>query len=140
MHNVETSRLQKLALQCVDKISTLVDNNEKALGLRTGSLRDRDDDDGYEDKGGRKKRGNYRNDQDEGDYRRDRKWKGHNRSLVKEGRRAGRDWDRQRKQGYGSFAKGGRNQQGDGYSRFQRRKERDTPREMATLSRGSKHY
>lgn len=44
MHNAEPSRLQSLAMQFADKAATMVDLNERALTLRTGGLRDSEDD------------------------------------------------------------------------------------------------
>ena len=39
MHRTEPSRLQSLALQLSDKISQLVENNERLLELRPGKLK-----------------------------------------------------------------------------------------------------
>jgi translation initiation factor 3 subunit C len=159
MRNAGTTSLQKLALRCVDKVSTLVDNNEKALGLRTGSLREHEDGDDHH---GRKKgRGRHHKDGDwEGDGNQKRRWAGRKggHNLSKEGKRAG--WDRYgNKQGgkggygnkdgkgYGSFSRRGgqgdgedrqhrhhRHHHSDAYSSFQK-KQKEAPREMATLSR-----
>ena len=54
MHNAEPSRLQSLAMQFADKAATIVDLNERALTLRTGGLRDGEDDmgRGYQEGGG----------------------------------------------------------------------------------------
>lgn len=50
---VETSRLQNLAMSFADKVSMIVDLNERALSFRTGGLRDEDD----EEEGGGGRRG-----------------------------------------------------------------------------------
>lgn len=47
MLNVEASRLQKLAGQVAEKALQLVELNERALALRSGSLRNDDDEDHY---------------------------------------------------------------------------------------------
>ena len=54
MHNAKPSRLQSLAMQFADKAATMVDLNERALTLRTGGLRDSEDDmgRGYQEGGG----------------------------------------------------------------------------------------
>ncbi len=54
MHNAEPSRLQSLAMQFADKAGTMVDLNERALTLRTGGMRDSEDDmgRGYQEGGG----------------------------------------------------------------------------------------
>ena len=151
MRDAGTTSLQKLALRCVDKVSLLVDNNEKALGLRTGSLREHDDGD---ERGGRKGRKHRKGDREEWDGNDNqggrRKWAGKNKghSLAKEARRAG--WDRygnKQGKGYGSFSRrGGQDEErggghrhrhhhhSDAYSSFQK-KQKEAPREMATLSR-----
>ena len=59
MHNAEPSRLQSLAMQFADKAATMVDLNERALTLRTGGLRDSEDDmgRGYQEGGGSRRSG-----------------------------------------------------------------------------------
>ena len=54
MHNAEPSRLQSLAMQFADKAATMVDLNERALTLRTGGMRESEDDmgRGYQEGGG----------------------------------------------------------------------------------------
>ena len=117
MRNMETSALQKQAMQTVDKIHMLVDNNEKALGLRTGSLRERDDD-GDEREGRRGRRdGGRGGGRDYGD--RKGNWdgrKGQGRSNVKAmGRRAGWEGGDRRQGGRGGGGyQGGRSSGGRG--------------------------
>ena len=47
IRNVEASRLQQLAGQVAERAMTLVELNERALALRSGSLRADDDDDNF---------------------------------------------------------------------------------------------
>jgi translation initiation factor 3 subunit C len=65
MHNAEPSRLQSLAMEFADRAATMVDLNERALTLRTGGLRDTEDDGGrgydnagFGNKKNRQQRGN----------------------------------------------------------------------------------
>jgi translation initiation factor 3 subunit C len=53
MHNLEASRLQKLAGQVIEKATQLVELNERALALRSGSLRTDEDEEGV--RGGRRR-------------------------------------------------------------------------------------
>eukprot|EP00193_Tetraselmis_chui_P013756 CAMPEP_0177770216 /NCGR_PEP_ID=MMETSP0491_2-20121128/10794_1 /TAXON_ID=63592 /ORGANISM="Tetraselmis chuii, Strain PLY429" /LENGTH=962 /DNA_ID=CAMNT_0019287391 /DNA_START=118 /DNA_END=3006 /DNA_ORIENTATION=+ len=63
MHKVETSRLQNLAMSFADKVSMIVDLNERALSFRTGGLRDEDDEEeGGGGGGGRRGGGRGRGD------------------------------------------------------------------------------
>lgn len=62
MHKVETSRLQNMAMQFADKVSMIVDLNERALSFRTGGLRDEDD----EEEGGGRRGGRGRGGEDGG--------------------------------------------------------------------------
>jgi len=129
MRNTGTTNLQKLALRCVDKVNILVDLNEKALGLRTGSLRERDDDDHHDRKGRRGGNQAYWDDKQKGGRGRNRReqfGRGGNRpqSLAKM-----HGWDKKnkdgRKGGYGGRKHGGdrhggdRGDRGDAYSSFQ---------------------
>ncbi|DBA87382.1 hypothetical protein WJX77_002170 [Trebouxia sp. C0004] len=62
MHNAEPSRLQSLAMQFADKAATMVDLNERALTLRTGGMRESEDDmgRGYQEGGGGRRGGRGR--------------------------------------------------------------------------------
>jgi len=61
MHNAEPSRLQSLAMQFADKAATMVDLNERALTLRTGGMRESEDDmgRGYQEGGGGRRWGHH---------------------------------------------------------------------------------
>eukprot|EP00891_Asterochloris_glomerata_P007222 jgi/Astpho2/7222/fgenesh1_pm.00113_%23_10_t len=55
MHNAQPRRLQSLALQFAEKAATMVDLNERALVMRTGGMRDTED----EGRGGNYGEGNF---------------------------------------------------------------------------------
>ena len=55
MHNAQPRRLQSLALQFAEKAATMVDLNERALVMRTGGMRDTED----EGRGGNYGDGNF---------------------------------------------------------------------------------
>ena len=122
--NNNTTKLQKLALRCVASAGILVESNEKALALRTGSLRERED-------GGKQGRGDWEG-KDGDKRRRGKRWAAGDGKVL--GYRKGPRGDRQGHRGNkGHSRKSGH--QDVAYSSFQRRKERETPREMATLSK-----
>ena len=107
MRNLEASRLQKLAGQVAEKALTLVELNERALALRSGSLRNDDDEDG-------------------GPRRGRRDWDGEGRGRGGRGRGGGRGGggmrnmgdfgDRRRRDGGG----GGRGRRDGGFVRRER--------------------
>ncbi|QDZ17597.1 subunit C of eukaryotic translation initiation factor 3 [Chloropicon primus] len=126
--NNNTTKLQKLALRCVSSAQVLVESNEKALALRTGSLRER------EDGGGKgKNRGDWEG--KDGRQGRGRKWAPQGGKVLGYRDRKGGRGDRQGKGGKGHHQHHHRSHghQDVAYSSFQRRKE--APREMATLSK-----
>ena len=120
MRDAGTTSLQKLALRCVDKVSMLIDNNEKALGLRTGSLRELEDDDRKPRKG--------RRDWDE-------ERRGDGRKQRFRGKHVATGWEKRGGKGGKGGKQYGGSRRSDGYASFQRRKEREAPREMQTLRR-----
>ena len=70
MHTSEPTKLQRLALKSALKVEQMIENNEKALSFRTGTLHEKDDDDRRgrhsfrdNDGGGRRKQNYGRNNQ-----------------------------------------------------------------------------
>ena len=124
-----TTKLQKLALRCVSSAQILVESNEKALALRTGSLRERED-------GGGKGKGRGDWEGRDGKQGRGRKWNPHGKATGgyrdRKGQRGGERGDRRDRKGHHHRRDHGH--QDVAYSSFQRRKQ-EGPREMATLSK-----
>jgi translation initiation factor 3 subunit C len=90
IHNVEASRLQKLAGQVIEKATQLVELNERALALRSGSLRTDEDEDGV--------RAGRRRDWDDGGGFRGSRGRGTRHSVRTIGDAGG---DRRRRDGRG---------------------------------------
>eukprot|EP00245_Coleochaete_scutata_P008512 TRINITY_DN260_c0_g1_i1.p1 TRINITY_DN260_c0_g1~~TRINITY_DN260_c0_g1_i1.p1 ORF type:complete len:946 (-),score=223.02 TRINITY_DN260_c0_g1_i1:65-2902(-) len=109
MHNVEPTRLQALAIQFAEKLTVLLESNEKALDARTGGANFGD---ALPLEGGERGGGGGR-----GRGRRDREGQDYSGSTG--GRRGGGDWGRQ--SGYGRQGGGRLGGGGGGYqsARFQ---------------------